>query len=151
MIYLEPLAAVLGQWRYRTAFLALLVILLPLLSVSSSTIIPWTLELNPTAEAPKIAIMGAVASLMALNGAVLLHNYEAMKAAGGTTALGTLAALFTSACPVCQPIWLVWLGLGSATAFLADIGLYMGLLSLGLLVFSLHNSLKAASGTCEVR
>ena len=151
MNYSNPIAEVLKQARYRTVFVMLLVVLTPIFAVTSDIIVPSTLELNPIADPIKIALMFMIAVLMSLNGTVLFHNYEAKKKAGKkTTVLGTIAALFTTTCPICQPIWLVWLGFGSASAFLADISIYVALLSISLLIVSLYFSLKS-SNKCEVK
>ncbi len=150
MDYTKAVGDVLRQARYRVLFVILLVILAPIFAVTSDIIVPSTLELNPIADPVKIVLMVLIVTLMALNGAVLFHNYEARKNVGKTTVLGTVGALFTTTCPVCQPIWLVWLGFGSASAFLADISIYVALLSLSLLFVSLHYSLKSVYNTCEV-
>lgn len=145
------LESVFGSGRYRLAFVIALAVLSPLLAVSSNIVVPSTLDINPGAEAPDILLVGAISVLIALNLSVLLHNLELSAPVNGGGALGAFAALFTSACPVCQPIWLVWLGFGSATAFLAEFGRYISVLSIAMLAVSLHHSLKAASGTCEVK
>ena len=151
MDYVKALREVLRQARYRTLFIILLVVLALIFAVTSDIIVLSTLELNPIADPTKIALMFMIVILMALNGTVLFHNYEARKSLGKkTTALGTVAALFTTTCPVCQPIWLVWLGFGSVSAFLADVSIYVALLSLSLLFVSLHYSLRSISNVCEV-
>ncbi|MEW6721757.1 MAG: hypothetical protein AB1324_00690 [Candidatus Micrarchaeota archaeon] len=145
----EEIVLLLSQRRYALAFAGLLAFLLPVMAVSGAVINPWTLEINLTAEPAGIAVTGAIAALMAGNGAAMLRNMDARAALGtGSTALGTAAALFTSACPICQPIWLVWLGLGSATAFLAEYGIYIGLLSVAMLALSLRSALRTS---CEVK
>jgi hypothetical protein len=58
-----------------------------------------------------------------------------------------ITALITTACPICQPIWLVWLGLGSATAFLSEVSIYLATSSIFLLGFSLYKSTEL----CEVK
>ncbi len=151
MNHLKVLGEVFGEARYRLAAAAIAAAAVPALAITSNILSPDGLALNPFAEPARVAVVAAIAGAMAVNGAVLMHNYDMRKAAGArTTAIGALAALFTSACPVCQPVWLVWLGLGTATAFLSDIGLYFGLLSLGMLVISIHYSLKSAETVCEV-
>lgn len=52
--------------------------------------------------------------------------------------LGSFIGVFATACPICQPIWLVWLGLGSQALFLVEISLYVQLASIALLLVSLH-------------
>ena len=152
MDYLNAVTEVLGKPRYRNVLVILLLVLAPIFSLTSDIIIPSTLEFNPISDPMKIVLMSVIVLLMSINGSVLLHNYEARKSMGKkTTILGTLTALFTTTCPVCQPIWLVWLGFGSATAFLAEVSIYLSMLSIGSLLLSLHYSLKPALDICEVR
>jgi len=152
MNYLKVLSEIFSNIKYRLAFAAMALVLMPIFAVTSDIIVLSTLEFNPIADPFKIALMIMIVTLIALNGTVLLHNYDARKSLGKkTTLLGSLTALFTTTCPVCQPIWLVWLGFGSASAFLAQISLYVGLLSISLLLVSLHYSLKPIYNTCEVK
>ncbi len=151
MNHIKALSELFKQKKYALAFAFLLLVLAPIFAITSDILVPSTLELNPIAEMPKIVLVLGTVVLIALNLTVFFHNYEAKKnASKKTTALGAVAALFTTACPVCQPIWLVWLGLGSASAFLTDISLYVGFLSVSLLLVSLHYSLKSSSATCEI-
>ncbi len=147
----DALREVFGQPKYRLAAAAIAAAAAPVLAITSNILAPDGLALNPFAEPARVALMAAIAAAMAVNGAVLLHNHDMRKSAGGrTTAIGALAALFTSACPVCQPVWLVWLGLGTGTAFLSGVGLYAGAFSLAMLLVSIHYSLKSAESFCEV-
>lgn len=152
MNYVKALGEVFLQNRYRLIFLVLVLVLAPIFAITSDIIVTQTLTLNPTAEPIQIALVLGIVALMAINGAVTFHNYEARKATSKSiTLIGTITALFTSSCPFCQPIWLVWLGFGSATAFLANISLYLGVLSFAFLLISLHYSLKSVSNKCEVK
>ena len=151
MDYIKAIRKVILQRRYQRLFALLLVVLIPLFAITSDVIVTSTLELNPIADPIKITLMFMIVLLLSLNGTILFHNYEARKSIGKKTTLaGTVAALFTTTCPVCQPIWLVWLGFGSASAFLADISIYIALVSISLLFISLHYSLKSVSTICEV-
>ncbi len=152
MNHLDALREVFSEGRYRLAALAIGAAAVPVLALTSNIFSPDGLSLNPFAEPLRIALIGAIASAMALNGAVLLRNRDMRVGEGGKAAIaGSAAAFFASACPFCQPIWLVWLGLGSATAFLAGIGMYVGAFSLSALLVSLHYSLKSTVSACEVR
>lgn len=151
MNHLDALGKVFGESRYRLAAAVIAVAVTPVLAITSNILSPDGLALNPFAEPVRIAMVAAIAAAMAVNGAILLHNMEMRKARGGkATMLGAVSAFFTSACPVCQPVWLVWLGLGSVTAFLSDIGPYVGAFSLAMLAVSIHYSLKSAENVCEV-
>ena len=148
---MDTLGSIMARRRYALAFGICLLIIAPVLSVTSNIVVPSVPDINPGAEPLDIVLVGLIAALISLNAAVLIHNLDARAEGGKTGVVGTIAAFFTTACPVCQPIWLVWLGLGSATAFLAEYGRYVSLASIGLLGISLHYSLKSASGTCEVK
>ncbi|MBI5228410.1 hypothetical protein HY988_07500 [Candidatus Micrarchaeota archaeon] len=146
------MSSIFAQTRYRVAFLLLLLFFLPILAITSDITVLPQFVLNPIADPLKILLMGIISLLIAINGSVIFHNYERAAASSKkTTVLGTVGALFTTTCPVCQPIWLVWLGFGSATAFLVELSNYLAVLSIGLLVISLNYSLKSASGRCEVK
>jgi hypothetical protein len=153
MDYTAALSEVFSQARYQNAFVLLLFVLTPLLAITSDIFVLATMQFNPILDQFKASLMAVIVVLMSLNATVVLHNYEKRKPAmKSTTALGaTVAAFFTTACPVCQPIWLLWFGLGSATVFLAEISVYVALLSIALFVFSLHYSLKSVSNICEVK
>ncbi len=150
--YSGELGKIFVHIRYRITLFLLLALLGSIFAITSNIVVPSTLQLNPSAEPIKIIMMLMIVILMSINLTVLFHNYEMRKGTvKQSTILGTLGAPFTTACPICQPIWLVWLGFGSFTAFLSDISIYIGILSFGLLLLSLHNLLKAASSTCEVK
>lgn len=152
MNYSKELGSIFAQSRYRIVLLICLALLGPIFAITSDIIVINTLQINSIAEPMKVLIMSLVVILMSINVTVLFHNYEIRKSTGNKiTLLGIVAALFTTACPICQPIWLVWFGFGSFTAFLSDISAYVGIFSLGLLLLSLHNLLKSASSTCEVK
>lgn len=65
-----------------------------------------------------------------------------------TPLVGVLPAFFASSCIVCQPFWLIAIGLGTTTAFLADLSIPLMLLSIILLIFSIYQSSKKI---CEVK
>ena len=151
---LETLQGILSTRKYAALFIVFSALALLVFSITSNILVPSTLSINPIAELPGFVLTVAIAVLSALNVTVLLHNHDILREGskpGRATIAGSVAGFFASACPLCQPIWLVWLGLGSATGFLASIGLYVGLLSIGLLLLSLNYSLKSANGTCEVK
>lgn len=94
--------------------------------------------------------MLTIVFLISLNGTITIHNYDLKKEYSKNSFLGGFIAFFASTCPVCQPIWLIWLGFGSVSAFLSGIGLYIGLLSIILLTISLYYSLKSVS-SCPIK
>jgi hypothetical protein len=107
-------------------------------------------------EAGLVLLVAILASLGFTLGAFQVFELRtaSRKSIGGSIigagAGGTVLAAFASACSVCQPVWLFWLGLGSATAFLADYGLYVLLASLAILVYSLNAGLTAIVCGCPV-
>jgi hypothetical protein len=130
----------------------MLVVFGALLAITADIVVLPGLYFNPGIEPLQLGIVALLVPMMALNGTVAFHNIEARIVAGSAGGfIGTAGALFTSACPFCQPIWLVWLGFGSATAFLAQYGALIGIGSIALLLVSLHYCIKSASGTCEVK
>jgi hypothetical protein len=148
--HLDALGKVFEGTRYRLAAAAIAVAVAPVLAITSNIVSPDGLALNPFADPLRVALVAAIAGAMALNGAILLRNMDMRRSGGGgTTVLGTAAALFTTACPFCQPVWLVWLGLGSATAFLSDVSIYVGVFSLSVLAVSIHYSLNSSENVCE--
>ncbi|MDO8553382.1 MAG: hypothetical protein Q7S22_01130 [Candidatus Micrarchaeota archaeon] len=151
MDYATAIKNALSEGRWRIAIIAMAVIT-PLLAVTSNIIVLSTLSITPTLELSRLIMVIIIAILMSLNITVVMYNYkQGKKTDKKTTLAGTLSALFTTACPICQPVWLFWIGLGSASAFLSEITIYFGLASILLLLVSLHFSLKGVSGKCELR
>lgn len=148
---LKKLKEIVLEKRYSAVLLISLAIISLLLGLAGSLIVPSTLGINPTAEAGLIAIMLVQALLISLNITVALHNQNKSSATEGKgfAISGTIVALFTSACPVCQPYWLFFLGAGTATAFLADISPYLGIIAIALLSYSLNKALEDKS--CGIR
>lgn len=117
------------------------------------------LILNPLGVNPKLDTLNAVliAIIVFLTSLVLTLTFYRLKKnmrenAGEKTGIiaGILGA-FATACPVCQPIWLVWLGLGNASIFLVDYATPIALASIALLLFSLHLAAQAVyRKTCEI-
>jgi len=60
------------------------------------------------------------------------------KAGGaGTSSIATVSSFFVSQCPACTSLGAALLPVGAAT-FLAQIGPYLNILSIGLMLFTLH-------------
>ncbi len=149
---LSALREILCTRKHLATFFAIIAILLPLLGVSAAIISPYGFTLNPLAEPFRIVLTIVIAILIGLNLTVLLYNRDSKShAKKETTLLGGAAAIFTTACPICQPTWLVWLGFGSAVGFLSDTSNYIAIASIAILSLSLYNSLKCASGECEAK
>ncbi len=96
-------------------------------------------------------LLAALLSLGFSIAAFQLGELSALAPASQMGALGGLMGTLASACPVCQPIWLFWLGFGSASAFLADWSPYILLASLALLSFSVHSGLRLVAAGCPIK
>jgi hypothetical protein len=95
-----------------------------------------------------------LAGLAALGFAIAIFQLRELTGRAPASKLGLAGSVMgalASACPVCQPIWLFWLGFGSASAFLADWSIYIFAASLLLLAFSVHQGLQAVVAGCPVR
>ncbi|MFN7991829.1 MAG: hypothetical protein U0R44_06775 [Candidatus Micrarchaeia archaeon] len=151
--YLRALGGVAAQPRYAAAFFILLILLGALFSALSGIILVSPLGFNETAEPLRIMMTALTAVLASANITVNIRNLEAgrLDSKGGRmTAVGMLAGAFTGACPLCQPAWLFWAGLGSVTGGLSAMSIFFGFAGIVFLLVALHYSLKSAMGACEV-
>lgn len=130
-------------------FILISIVIGLIFAVTSNILIVQTMEINQAIEEINIAIVVIIVFLLSAN-ITLIIKRNAVKTHKKTTTLGFLTGILTTACPICQPIWLFWLGLGSATAFLADVSAYIGIISIALLSFSLYNSMRSTN-QCEVK
>ena len=148
---ISRLMVILSGKKYFVVFIAGFIMMSAILSVSAGIIVLPFLEFNIVAEPLGIAAVFFIAFLSALNFSVALNVLSAIKKVMPKTfALGPALGLFTTACPVCQPAWLIWLGLGTSTAFLSDYGIYISVISIVLLLFSL-NLLLSENNKCGVQ
>ncbi|MBI4044735.1 MAG: hypothetical protein HY392_03425 [Candidatus Diapherotrites archaeon] len=137
---------VLATPAYALGFLALTIILVPLYVILTGMLLLNPIEPNPKIEPINAFLIILIAVLSGLVIVVTLFKLKqniAGKQSGKTGAVGSFLGLFATACPVCQPIWLIWLGLGSATAFLADYSTLIALAGTLLLLYSLHAAAQA--------
>lgn len=156
----EGLALVFAKRKYAALFFALAAALLPAYAVLTDIVILSPLALNPNIRPLEAALVFCVGILAALGFTIAAFQLAEMRIASkkeigsglvGAGAGGTALATFASACTVCQPVWLFWLGLGSATAFLADYGAYILLASIALLLYSISTGLRAVAQGCRVK
>jgi hypothetical protein len=125
-----------------------------LLAITSNMVVLSVWELNPFVDPAHILMEGLIALLFGANIGVLLHNSDRSNAMNGETqmtTLGGLAALLTSSCPLCQPVFMLALGLGGLGALFASLSFVMVIVSVVLLLISLERGLEAADGTCRLR
>jgi hypothetical protein len=143
--------------------LLLLAILFPAYAVLTDIFILQPISSNPNLkpfEASLILLAAFFASLGFTIASFQIYELKILskKEAGGMLGSsagagigGSLLGIFASACTICQPVWLAWLGLGAASAFLVGYSIYIILASLAVLLFSIHLGLKAVVQGCAVR
>jgi hypothetical protein len=150
---ISGLFRILGQPKYLAAGLVSAVLFFALMAFTSNMIVWGYWEVNPFVEPAHIALNVLIAALFGANAGVLLHNNDKRNAAAaGTqmTALGALAALMTSSCPLCQPFYMLAFGLGGIGSLFAGLSVLIAVFSIALLVISLKRGLDAADGTCRM-
>lgn len=113
-----------------------------------TSIVFWTpySGINPSIELVRVLPIAIVVLLAALLLAMQWLDWNRAsdtKLIPSKTGLaGSMAGFFATGCPICQPIWLVWLGLGQASLFLIDLSVWISLVSIALLIYSLHAKLN---------
>lgn len=151
-MHLIALRAVFSKPKYAALLVFFLVSLLPAYSILTNFVILDPLSVNPSVKPFSAALMLFTAALSALGftiAAYQLIEFKMLSQGSKAGIGGTILSFFSSACPICQPVWLFWLGLGSAGAFLADFGIYVLLASIAILLFSIHLGLKAVGEGCK--
>lgn len=155
----QGFALVFAKQKYMLLFAALFAVLLPAYAVLTNIAITSPPSFNPYIKPVEAGMIFAISVLAALGFTLAafqffeLHSVSRKSVGGsvlGAGAGGTVLATFASACSVCQPIWLFWLGIGSATAFLADYGAYMLLASIALLLYSIRTGLLGITRGCRM-
>ena len=137
---------VFSSRKYILLFAALLIIFVPLYALLTNMMVLSPLSANPDIRLPEAALILVAATLASLGFTIAAYQSFVQRSLsrfaeagvwGG--ALGFLA----SACAVCQPVWVMWLGLGSLLAFLADYSIYILLASIALMLYSLNTAFHA--------
>ncbi len=140
------LRLVFSTRRYMLLFAVLLAIFIPLYALLTNMVILSPLSCNPDIRLPEAALILVAAILASLGFTIAayqsfeqhsLSRFEEVGVWGG--AIG----FFASACAVCQPLWIAWLGLGSVTAFLADYSIYIVAASIALMLYALNSAFHA--------
>lgn len=154
---------VFSKQKYSRLFLLLFAILIPTYAILTDIVVLQTLSINPNLkpfEASLIILAAFFASLGFAVAAFQIYELKVLskKEVGGMLGSsagaglgGSFLGIFASACTICQPVWLVWFGLGAASAFLVDYSVYIILASLAILLFSIHLGLKAVVHGCRIR
>ena len=150
----EAIKEVLSARNYAAGFLALSAVLVALYVVLTGMLLVNPVELNPKIEpinAALIILIAILSSLVIVLTVFKLKQNIGLEQGEKTGIFGSVLGLFATACPVCQPVWLLWLGLGSTTAFLADYSTPIALAGVLLLVYSLHSAAQAVhKKTCDM-
>ena len=156
----EGLQLVFSKPKYCLLAATFFIILLPLYAVLTDIVILEPLSFNPNLkplEAGLISLIAVLASLGFTIAAFQISEFRhvSKKSVGGSVlgagAGGSILATFATTCIICQPIWLVWLGLGGASAFLIDYGLPIAIISIALLLYSINAGLRAVVEGCNVK
>lgn len=154
--------ALLRQATSRPNFWPKLILLLLVLTpiyATLTSIVYWTpfFGINPSAEAamtlPILTIVGLTSILLTIGWSERSETQKKANEIRGQNSspvglLGSVFAFFATGCPICQPIWLVWLGLGQASLFLIDLSIWISGLSILLLIYAMHQKLNES---CKIR
>lgn len=153
-IWKRGLEQVFSKNGYLFLLAILLLVLVPAYLALTNVLLLNPLTINPSAETPGTALsvlLGALSALGLTIGIFQIREMGSFSTGAKTGIGGSLIGLFGSACPICQPVWLFWLGLGSAGAFLSEYGIYLLVASTLIVAFSLHLGLQAVARGCQVR
>ncbi|MBI5176527.1 hypothetical protein HY995_00400 [Candidatus Micrarchaeota archaeon] len=150
------LKGVLSSQKYLAGFLVGFAIVLLFYAVFNDIlVINPPFSINPDVSLTSASLVLIISFLTSLLLVVFIHNAKrqiSLKSSNKAGLSGSLLAAFGTACPVCQPIWLVWLGLASPALALVKFALAIQLASIVILIVSLHFSLREVSlKTCPIK
>src|SRR3989338_8589088 len=123
-LWKEGLQLGFSKLKYRLLAAVFFIILLPLYAVLTDIIILSPLSFNPNLkplEAGLISLIAVLASLGFTIAAFQISEFRhvSKKSVGGSVlgagAGGSILATLATPCIICQPIWLVLLGVGGAS------------------------------------
>jgi len=131
-------------------FIGLFLVITLLYFVLTGIVLINPIDVNPSLKALNVGLTIIISGLTALIGIITWDRMTLQSSLNDSKKglIGSAVGLFASACPVCQPIWLLWLGLGPASAFLVEYSTLISLMGIGLLLFAIHSSLSTPL-TCE--
>jgi len=159
-VWKQGLQLVFSKQKYVWLFFLLSAFLLPFYSVLTDIVVLSPLSINPNLKLFEVGLILFISIFAALGFTIAAFQLAELHAASrksiggsilGAGAGGTVLATFASACTVCQPIWLFWLGLGSTSAFLVDYSAYVLLASLAILIYSVNAGLIAVVNGCAIK
>lgn len=149
---ISSLSIVFSGAKYKFLFAALLVLLTFAYFTATNVFVFGTLSLNPLLKLPDATLIFLIALFSSLGFTVFAYKFSQSaqlshaKETAGASALG----IFASACPVCQPACLAWLGFGSVSIFLTEYSTYIALASVLLLLYANYSSL-CTLGCCPMK
>lgn len=152
-IWLQGFRLVFSQRKYVLLFALLILLLVPLYAVFTDIFVLYTMSFNPTLRLPEALFIVFAAILAALGFAIAAYQafeQHALTHLSKAGVGGGVIGIFASACAVCQPAWLVWLGLGSVTAFLVDYSIYIVIVSIAVMLYSIHSAFKSVVKGCKI-
>lgn len=150
----KGLTLVFSKFKYWLLFFAVLVVSVFLYSVLTSISILSMLSPGALIDPVKVSLVSLIAFLTAVGFTIAvfqLTELRALSKGAKAGAIGTILGTFTTACTVCQPLWLVWLGLGSVSFFLTEYSIYVIIASIALLFYSINMGMSAVVEGCRVQ
>lgn len=145
----ENLKLVLSKKSFIILFFVLFFVLSFLYAILNNVFVLSLFSFNVELNFVQTILVFIISLLSSLTLTVLFYRFKqnkSLKVQDAPGFLGSILAFFTTSCIVCQPIWLIWLGLGSSTFFLIKLSIYLQVASILLLLVSLHLSLRSING-----
>ena len=146
---------VLSNSFYSKLFIALLILLGFVYAVLTDVFVLSLMQFNPIIRQLDVLLIAIIALLAALTTTLTIYRMREFKAftkRSSTGFFGSVVGFFATACPVCTPIWLSWLGVAGSFAFLTQASLYIELASIALLAVSLYLTAQAVNKkSCEIK
>lgn len=151
---------VFSDSKYRFLAAAFFMVLLPVYAILTDIILLQPFSINPNLKLAETVLITAVALLASLGFTLALyqlsnlHRVSKGSVGGGVLgagAGGSVLATFATSCTICQPVWLLWLGVGGAATFLVDYSLPIALASILLLLFSINSGFKSIVEGCKLK
>lgn len=139
----EKLREILSNRSMLVCFIVLFLIVTLLYFVLTGILLVNPIEVNSSLSGLNVGLTISISGLTTL---IIVITWNRMRTTSRVNSpkssiVGSAAGLFASSCPVCQPIWLLWLGLGPASAFLIEYNTIIAVFGIGILFFSLHRAL----------
>ena len=147
----QNLGLVLEDGRSKKLAACLAVIFLLAYLTVNNVIVPWRLAINPLADGFSVGLVVALSALSALFFTVWEYNRRNFRLADVQKkgVIGAILGFATTACAICQPLWLFYLGAGAlAPPLIFSSPLILGISAL-LVGYSLYTSLKT-TGRCAI-